>query len=124
MVAKKSKRKRLPKIRKHVRRVVCLDCNVHSSHAVLSSIHPDYCVHFTPEYWVGKGYERDWGDAAVMNWPNLEILRKEAGQDCEFLVLARTPNGVRLSFTPAIHVPGVVINRRPIISQENQAKQP
>lgn len=35
------------------------------------------CPHFHPDYWVGRGYERNWGDGAIMNWPKLEILRKE-----------------------------------------------
>ena len=31
----------------------------------------------TPEYWETQGYQRNWGDCAVMNWPVLEILRGE-----------------------------------------------
>jgi hypothetical protein len=29
-----------------------------------------------PEYWVAKGYQRNWGDAAVMS-PFFEVLRKQ-----------------------------------------------
>lgn len=77
----------------HARRVretlkICLDCNLHSTMPALSSIYPKYCVHFTPEHWVEQGYERDWGDAAVMNWPDLEILRRQTAKECLFVVLA------------------------------------
>lgn len=91
MAAKKSAKKKAKKKNLYERQgdvTLCLDCNLHSTSAVLSSIHPDYCVHFTPEYWVEQGYERDWGDAAVMNWPRLEILRQQTGQECRFAVLA------------------------------------
>jgi hypothetical protein len=89
MAAKKNGRgKSLRERQGRVTPKICLNCNLHSSRVVLSSIHPSYCVHFTPEYWVDQGYERDWGDAAVMNWPHLEILRQQTGQDCRFVILA------------------------------------
>ncbi len=47
-----------------------------------------YCVHFTPEYWEDQGFERDWGDAAVNNWPHLEILRHWDGGITMFVILA------------------------------------
>jgi hypothetical protein len=50
------------------------------------------CEHWMPEYWESKGYVRNWGDAAVMNWPHLEVLRRETRSaemaEVEFLVLA------------------------------------
>jgi len=89
MAAKKNaKTKSLYERRAGVTLEICLDCKLHSIGAALSSMHPDYCIHFTPEYWVEQGYERDWGDAAVMNWPHLEILRQQTGQDCRFVILA------------------------------------
>lgn len=47
-----------------------------------------YCPHFTPEWWEEQGYSRRWGDAAVNNFPHLEILRRETDEGCEFVVLA------------------------------------
>lgn len=41
-----------------------------------SEIPEDFiCKHFQPSYWEGRGYKRNWGDAAVMMWPRMEILR-------------------------------------------------
>ena len=58
-------------------RIDCLSC-------ILGQDAPDedyqlpedakFCRHFLPEYWQTKGFDRGWGDAAVMNWPHLEIL--------------------------------------------------
>jgi hypothetical protein len=67
---------------------ICLDCRLDSNGAVMSTIHPKYCAHFTPEFWMERGFERDWGDASVMNWPHLEILRYQTSDGCTFLVLA------------------------------------
>jgi hypothetical protein len=52
-----------------------------------------FCRHFTPEYWVRKGFDRGWGDAAVMNWPLLEVLRRQEASRTEFVLLA--PYGTR-----------------------------
>jgi hypothetical protein len=84
----KAKKKRVYEKRRDVTGEICLDCKLHQTSATLSSSHPEYCVHFTPEFWAEQGYERDWGDAAVMNWPYLEILRQQTAQDCRFVVLA------------------------------------
>ena len=51
------------------------------------------CRHWRPSYWESKGFERNWGDAAVGNWPILEILRRAGagrreGQRTEFVILA------------------------------------
>lgn len=50
------------------------------------------CEHWMPEFWEAKGFVRNWGDAAVMNWPDLEVLRRETRRgdliEVEFLVLA------------------------------------
>lgn len=35
----------------------------------------DRCDHWTPEYWVQLGFERNWGDAFVMT-EDFEILKK------------------------------------------------
>ena len=49
----------------------------------------DYvCPCLDPEAYVKRGYERNWGDAAVMNWPHLEILKKETTEGYEFVVLS------------------------------------
>ena len=66
---------------------ICLDCGWHRKEPEMSTQHPGYCVHFTPEYWQAQGWERNWGDAAVGMWPVLEILRKATGTRVEFLVL-------------------------------------
>ena len=79
---------------------ICLDCAWHRKEPEMSVHHPGYCVHFTPEYWVAQGWERNWGDAAVSVWPVLEILRKASSTRVEYLVLCpavRRP--VRLVFT-------------------------
>lgn len=76
-------------------RIDCLSC-------VLGQDAPDddyqlpddarFCRHFLPEYWQSKGFDREWGDAAVMNWPQLEILvRRDIGDSDEgarFIILA------------------------------------
>lgn len=71
---------------------ICLDCRWHSQTGPELAPGGKYCVHFTPEFWVACGYERGWGDAAVRNWPHLEILRryhKEGGKgETEFVILA------------------------------------
>ena len=71
---------------------VCIDCSLHGTSTLeeLEAIlEGGYCKHFTPEWWKAQGWKRNWGDAAVMGWPLLEILRKadmEKGY-CEFLIL-------------------------------------
>jgi hypothetical protein len=68
---------------------ICLDCSWHDAAQNLSAFNGhSYCQHFTPEYWESMGYLRGWGDAAVMNWPGLEILIKSSKSRTEFLILA------------------------------------
>jgi hypothetical protein len=72
---------------------VCIDCSLHheSTPKELRAIPKGgYCKHLTPEYWEKKGYQRGWGDAAVMAFPHLEILRKDGEEATEFIIL----NGV------------------------------
>jgi hypothetical protein len=84
---------------------ICLDCRWHRQQPEMSKQHAGYCVHFTPDYWEAQGWQRNWGDAAVMAWPTLEILRKQQGNKIEFLVLcADVRRPVRL-YTEA-HVSG------------------
>ncbi len=72
---------------------VCIDCHLHHSSSLkeLRAI-PEggYCKHLTPEYWEKKGYERGWGDAAVCNFPELEILLKEDDEASRYLILNGT----------------------------------
>ena len=75
---------------------VCMDCIVaNASHEQDESGNPApgyFCTHWRPETWVARGYERGWGDAAVMNWPHMEVLRREevtdTGTTVIFVVLA------------------------------------
>ena len=72
-------------------RYICLDCWLDGEDsAEMSTLHPAYCVHFTPEYWVELGYERGWGDASLRGgWPRLEILRcEDAHGKTNFVILA------------------------------------
>ena len=46
------------------------------------------CEHFTPEFWESQGFQRNWGDAAVMGFPILEILKKETASGTEFIILS------------------------------------
>ena len=46
-----------------------------------------YCKHLTPEWWESQGWHRNWGDAAVMMWPELEILRRDDGDSIRYLIL-------------------------------------
>jgi len=46
---------------------------------------------YSPEFWQGKGFTRNWGDAAVMDLPSLEILRKETDKGTEFIILTQNP---------------------------------
>lgn len=82
---------------------ICLDCGREpytrlEEWRVPDPIPADYiCPHFRPEYWEAKGYARNWGDAAVMMWPDLEILRKgppfhggTAWVNASFVILAPT----------------------------------
>jgi hypothetical protein len=68
---------------------VCMDCSWHNAHPIPEPTPEDYvCPHWTPEYWEAQGYQRNWGDAAVMHWPELEILRKEENGETRFVILA------------------------------------
>lgn len=75
---------------------ICMDCALRDEGATRESngkIPPgQFCEHWRPEYWEARGYVRGWGDAAVMNWPQMEILRKEERTDSEvhvrFVILA------------------------------------
>ncbi len=75
---------------------ICMDClnaRFDSNHKASTEDAPGFiCEHWQPEHWESRGYQRDWGDAAVMNWPQMEILRKEEVTDQEmkvsFVILA------------------------------------
>jgi hypothetical protein len=72
---------------------VCIDCRLHHSSPlkeVRAIPEGGYCKHLTPEYWENKGYERGWGDAAVCNFPELEILLKENDAGSSFIILNGT----------------------------------
>lgn len=80
---------------------ICIDCVVRDPELLrqanegVPSGH--FCEHWRPEYWEARGYVRNWGDAAVMNWPHMEILRREHRTDqmdeISFIILA--PNLLR-----------------------------
>ena len=68
---------------------ICIDCSWDGTDPNLTEYNGDsYCQHFTPAYGESQGYFRGWGDAAVMNWPGLEILIKPNKTRTEFIVLA------------------------------------
>lgn len=68
---------------------ICIDCQLQRDEPELSAEHIGYCMHHTPEYWQERhGYVRAWGDAAVMQWPQMEILRKRTESGVEYLILA------------------------------------
>jgi hypothetical protein len=74
---------------------VCIDCLVGGSNIEeLKRLESEgyICEHWRPEFWESHGFVRDWGDAAVMNWPQLEVLRKELREqgriEVTFIVLA------------------------------------
>lgn len=81
---------------------ICIDCNWHHQHskpipgltcradAGHDGTPPaDFiCEHFCPEFWMERGFFRNWGDAAVMNWPHLEILRKDDEKEVVYVILA------------------------------------
>ena len=81
---------------------VCIDCSWHHGSTVeeLTEIPiGGYCKHLTPEWWESQGWERGWGDAAVMQWPDLEILCRHDGNSHRYLILngeLRRP--VKISF--------------------------
>jgi hypothetical protein len=69
---------------------VCMDCLLHNESTVeeLNEIPiGGYCKHLTPEWWESQGWQRKWGDAAVMAWPELEILRRDDGDSFRYLIL-------------------------------------
>jgi hypothetical protein len=69
-------------------RYICMDCAGDRTNGPEMAQDGRYCVHFTPEYWEDQGFERNWGDAAVKNWPHLEILRHWDGGMTMFVILA------------------------------------
>lgn len=66
---------------------ICIDCSLHRRREP-EDVEGEYCEHFMPDYWVEQGYQRNWGDAAVMMWPQLEILRRSDEDGTKFLILA------------------------------------
>lgn len=72
-----------------IERIRCGDCLHHPAAAErdeqkeaarqLEEANPGFCRHFLPEWWEAKGFTRAWGDASVMNWPHLVVLRR--GED-------------------------------------------
>jgi hypothetical protein len=69
---------------------VCIDCLWHNGSTLeeLQAIpRGKTCKHFTPEYWEAKGYVRNWGDAAIVALPVLEILRKEDETYTKYLII-------------------------------------
>lgn len=75
---------------------ICFDCQMRDSGQAVADdemVRPgEFCKHWQPEYWETLGYQRSWGDAAVMNWPHMEILRREKatdeGVEVSFVILA------------------------------------
>lgn len=69
---------------------ICLDCSVTNLDKPAPPVPEDgfICYHFQPAHWVEKGFVRNWGDAAVMNWPKLEILRKETPNEWIYIILS------------------------------------
>lgn len=71
----------------------CLDCRIRDMDAGMDLTTPNrVCEHWKPEFWENRGFERGWGDAAVYNWPQFEVLRSETSADgqtrVEFVILA------------------------------------
>lgn len=67
---------------------ICMDCAGDRTNGPEMAPDGRYCVHFTPEHWEDQGFRRNWGDAAVKNWPHLEILRYRDGETTIFVILA------------------------------------
>jgi hypothetical protein len=66
----------------------CMDCDPRPHPTWKWPEDAPYCPHFTPEWWEKKhGYKRRWGDASVMRFPVLEILRKETDREIRYLIL-------------------------------------
>lgn len=86
---------------------VCIDCLLSDDSSGSDPKIPlgHFCKHWRPEFWESRGYLRNWGDAAVMNWPHMEILRSEErsddGTQVSFVILApyamRRPVVIRAS---------------------------
>lgn len=74
---------RLPKrpLPKHT----CMDCSWHGADP---GDNPDYCKHFLPAHWEAQGFTEYWGDASVMMWPKLTIMRRVQGDKAEYVILA------------------------------------
>jgi hypothetical protein len=69
---------------------VCIDCLWHNGSTLeeLQAIKDgSTCKHFDPLYWEAQGYQRNWGDAAIMALPTLEILRKEDELSTKYLII-------------------------------------
>jgi len=60
---------------------LCMDCG-------LEEPATGPCPHWLPSYWKAQGYVRNWGDAAVMAWPRMEILRRETPDEIDYVILA------------------------------------
>ena len=84
---------------------ICIDCDMHHQHtgplpgltcnksgsgACHEGTPPKgfICEHFDLTYWVDQGFVRNWGDAAVSNWPYMEILRRDKDGRVEYVILA------------------------------------
>lgn len=69
---------------------ICIDCLLHHASKIeeLTEIPiGGHCKHLMPEWWESQGWQRKWGDAAVVSWPDLEILRREDGDSFRYLIL-------------------------------------
>jgi len=94
--------------------VICMDCSVERSGSDNSApvASGTYCEHWLPEHWEAMGFKRNWGDASVMNWPTMEILRQEErtprGTVVRFVILAphalRRPLVIEASAGPEAHL--------------------
>jgi hypothetical protein len=69
---------------------MCLDCAKLEPPGDLWPDDTYYCQHWRPEFWEAKGYKRDWGEGAVMNWPKFEMLRRESEGKITYVILAPT----------------------------------
>ena len=67
---------------------ICIDCPCDLSSQ--PDLLPDdyFCEHWKPEHWEKEGFKRNFGDAAVMNWPFFEMMTRETTGKTEYLILA------------------------------------
>ncbi len=74
-------------------KTLCIDCLWEGSSSLeeLRAIPPGgVCKHYDPEFSQAKGWQRAWGDAAVMGLPEaIEILRREDAERVEYLIVGR-----------------------------------